>query len=117
MVGRWAKQVIDQTTDVPGIFEIIGTSEAWWKSRLSHQPCDPAYYIEDCWISKPATAVYVGQIPNFSSKHHFKILNFCSQNLLMKLSFYCRNYQHRLAQTYVQNLVRLVMLANPPIFR
>ena len=36
---------------------------------------------------KPATAVYVGQFTNFSSKHHFKILNFRRQNLLIKLSF------------------------------
>ena len=31
--------------------KILGTSNAWSMSRSSHQPSDPAYYIEDCWIS------------------------------------------------------------------
>ena len=29
---------------------IFGTSDAWWMSRLSQRPSDPAYYIEDCRI-------------------------------------------------------------------
>ena len=29
---------------------ILGTSDAWSMSRSSHQPSDPAYYIEDCRI-------------------------------------------------------------------
>ena len=29
---------------------MLGTSEAWSMSRLSRQPSDPAYYIEDCRI-------------------------------------------------------------------
>ena len=31
---------------------ILGTSDAWSMKRLFHQPSNPAYYIEDCWISK-----------------------------------------------------------------
>ena len=27
--------------------KILGTSDAWTMSRLSHQPSGPAYYIED----------------------------------------------------------------------
>ena len=30
---------------------MLGTSDAWWISRLSHRPSEPAYYIEDCRIS------------------------------------------------------------------
>ena len=30
---------------------ILGTSDDWSLSRLSHQPSDQAYYIEDCQIS------------------------------------------------------------------
>ena len=30
---------------------ILGTSDAWLMSRLSHWPIDPAYYIEDWRIS------------------------------------------------------------------
>ena len=29
---------------------ILGTSDAWSLSDLSHRPSDPAYYIEDCQI-------------------------------------------------------------------
>ena len=29
---------------------ILGTSDAWSIRRSSHQPIDPAYYIEDCQI-------------------------------------------------------------------
>ena len=29
---------------------ILGTSDAWSMSHLSHPPSDQAYYIEDCWI-------------------------------------------------------------------
>ena len=29
---------------------MLGTSDAWSMSRLSHRPSKPAYYIEDCWI-------------------------------------------------------------------
>ena len=32
---------------------ILGTSDAWLMSRLSQRHSDPAYYIEDCQISKP----------------------------------------------------------------
>ena len=31
--------------------KILGTSDAWLTSRLSHRPSDPVYYIEDCWMS------------------------------------------------------------------
>ena len=30
---------------------MLGTSDAWPMSRLSHRPSKPAYYIEDCRIS------------------------------------------------------------------
>ena len=30
--------------------KILGMSDAWWMSHLSHRPCEPAYYIVDCWI-------------------------------------------------------------------
>ena len=30
---------------------ILGTSDAWSMRRSSHRPINPAYYIEDCWIS------------------------------------------------------------------
>ena len=29
---------------------MIFAKNAWWMSRLSQQPSDPAYYIEDCRI-------------------------------------------------------------------
>ena len=29
---------------------MLGTSDNWLMSRLSHRPSDSAYYIEDCWI-------------------------------------------------------------------
>ena len=29
---------------------MLGTSDAWSMSRLSHRPSKPAYYIEDCRI-------------------------------------------------------------------
>jgi hypothetical protein len=31
---------------------MLGISDAWSMSRLSHRPSDPAYYIEDCRISQ-----------------------------------------------------------------
>ena len=31
---------------------MLWTSDAWWMSHLSHQPSDPAYYIEYCRILK-----------------------------------------------------------------
>ena len=31
--------------------KILGTSDAWLMSHLSHRSSDPAYYIEDCRIS------------------------------------------------------------------
>ena len=34
---------------------IFGTSDAWLKKRLSHQPSHPVYYFEDCWISSHAS--------------------------------------------------------------
>ena len=30
--------------------KILGTSDAWSTSRLSHRPSEPAYYIVDCRI-------------------------------------------------------------------
>ena len=30
---------------------MLGTLDPWLMSRLSQQPTDPAYYIEDCRIS------------------------------------------------------------------
>ena len=30
---------------------MLGTSDTWLMSRLSHRPSNPAYYIEDCRIS------------------------------------------------------------------
>ena len=30
---------------------LLGTSDTWSMSCLSQQPSEPAYYIEDCWIS------------------------------------------------------------------
>ena len=29
---------------------ILGASDAWLISRLSHRPSEPAYYIVDFWI-------------------------------------------------------------------
>ena len=31
--------------------KILGTSDAWSMRQSSHQPSDPGYVIEDCWIS------------------------------------------------------------------
>ena len=31
--------------------KILGTSDTWSTSRLSHRPSEPAYYIVDCRIS------------------------------------------------------------------
>ena len=31
---------------------MLGTSDTWSMSRSSHRPSEPAYYIEDCQISK-----------------------------------------------------------------
>ena len=31
--------------------KVLGTSDAWSPSRLSHQPSEPAYCIVDCWIA------------------------------------------------------------------
>ena len=30
--------------------KILGTSDTWLTSHLSHQPSEPAYYIVDCRI-------------------------------------------------------------------
>ena len=30
--------------------KLLGTSDAWLTSRLSHRPSEPAYYIVDCRI-------------------------------------------------------------------
>ena len=35
--------------------KILGTSDAWSTSRLSHRPSKPAYYIVDCRISSLLT--------------------------------------------------------------
>ena len=32
--------------------KILGMSDAWSTSRLSHRPSKPAYYIVDCRISR-----------------------------------------------------------------
>ena len=31
--------------------KILGMSDTWSTSLLSHWPSEPAYYIVDCWIS------------------------------------------------------------------
>ena len=67
--------------------------------------------------TKPGTAGYVGQFTNFFVKTPCWNFEFLALKFANEIVFCCRNHQHRLAQTYVQNLVRLVMLANPPIFR
>ena len=66
MLVCWAKQLVDQASDVPSIIfshflqrvlkEImkkimLGTSDACSMSRLSQEPSKPAYYVEDCQIS------------------------------------------------------------------
>ena len=62
-MAHWDKQLIDQASDVPSIIfaknfarnyekiVILGTSDAWSMSCLSHWPREPAYYIVDWWIS------------------------------------------------------------------
>ena len=40
---------------------MLGTSDAWSMSRLSHGPSDPAYYIEDCLIYVSFEAFLVGK--------------------------------------------------------
>ena len=42
--------------------KILGTSDAWSTSRLSHRPSEPAYYIVDCRISREAI-LWLRQIP------------------------------------------------------
>ena len=32
---------------------MLGTSDTWSMSRLSHRPSEPVYYIEDCRICIP----------------------------------------------------------------
>ena len=32
---------------------MLGTSDTWSMSRLSHRPSEPVYYIEDCRIFIP----------------------------------------------------------------
>ena len=41
---------------------MLGSSDAWSMSRLSHQPSDPAYYIEDCRISNRELRSYCHNI-------------------------------------------------------
>ena len=38
--------------------KIFGTSDTWSKSRLSHQPSKPVYYIVDCQIFRPLKTLY-----------------------------------------------------------
>ena len=45
---------------------MLGTSDAWSMSCLSHQPIDPAYYIEDCRICDSSCAVLL------SKQHEYK---------------------------------------------
>ena len=41
---------------------MLGTSDAWSMSHLSHPPSKPAYYIEDCRISSAYPSGYLGYI-------------------------------------------------------
>ena len=34
--------------------KILGTSDSWSTSRLSHRPSEPAYHIVDCRIFRPS---------------------------------------------------------------
>jgi hypothetical protein len=39
--------------------KILGPSDAWSKSRLSHRPRDPAYYFEGCKIFENLKGIWV----------------------------------------------------------
>ena len=39
--------------------KILGTSDAWSTSRLSHPPSKPAYYIVDCRIFGQPFSYYI----------------------------------------------------------
>ena len=49
---------------------MLGTSDAWSMSRLSHGPSDPAYYIEDLRLTAPSKTIssYCGYFFQTSSK-------------------------------------------------
>ena len=50
---------------------MLGTSDAWSMSRLSHQASEPAYYIEDCRISTTAAWVLLA----WTEKHRVRMVN------------------------------------------
>ena len=47
---------------------MIGTSDSWSMRRSSHQPINPAYYIEDCRISGGADKLVMSSSWNFSAR-------------------------------------------------
>ena len=51
---------------------MLGTSDTWGLSCLSHRPSDPEYHIEDCQISSNPAILRITTISN-------TILNFSSQ--------------------------------------
>ena len=61
---------------------ILGTSDAWLMSRLSQQPSNPAYYIEDCQISKSV----IWMIPQYLYSFYTTRLSIeevqCSKNVM-----------------------------------
>ena len=48
--------------------ELLGTSETCSMSHLSHQPSEPAYYIEDFRISNEASTMNCKNLHLFASK-------------------------------------------------
>ena len=47
---------------------ILGTSDTWLSSRLSHQPSEPAYYIVNWWMSS-FQAIFWANTPSLQTKY------------------------------------------------
>ena len=59
--------------------KILGTSDTWSTSHMSHRPSEPAYYIVDCRISLPSSSI-IKPLPNVVEFYNF---------LPNPVSFYC----------------------------
>ena len=46
---------------------MLGTSDAWLMSHLSHRPSDPAYHIEDCQIYSKLCSIADGRKISFTN--------------------------------------------------
>ena len=92
---------------------IPGTLDTWSMSRLAHRPSNPAYYIEDCRISKCYSQISL-HLKKMSDKNIFYLF-FYRQELLLGEQVVAKQVCQEYMLMFQKDCVSLSMPQNVPL--